>query len=270
MLIAERRRPMVTQSKIENPKSFRVLGVQVDAVQIADVIHQMEEWIYARDGTHFIAVTNVDSIMQAWHHDSFRQILNAADLTVPDGMPLVWLGRLKGHGMKRRVYGPDLLLDFCRATRAKGYGHFFYGGSAGVTERLADALVQHCPRLRVVGTYSPPFRPLTPGEDREAVEMINQAAPDVLWVGLGCPKQERWMFEHRHRLNVPVIVGVGAAFDFCTGRVAQAPRWMREHGLEWLFRLHQEPRRLWRRYLIYNTQFVYYVCLELTGLRRYD
>ena len=275
---------MVTQSKIENPKlplpnpesrtpkplSFTVLGVRVHAVQIPAVVGDMEQWIAQRAGSHFVTVTNVHSVMEAHRDVGFREVLNAADLSVADGMPLVWLGRLKGYGMKRRVYGPDLLLDFCRATRAKDYGHFFYGGSAGVPERLADALIQHCPRLRVVGTYSPPFRPLTPGEDREAVEMINQAAPDVLWVGLGCPKQERWMFEHRHRLNVPVIVGVGAAFDFYTGRVAQASRWMREHGLEWLFRLYQEPRRLWRRYLIYNTQFVYYVCLELTGLRRFD
>jgi N-acetylglucosaminyldiphosphoundecaprenol N-acetyl-beta-D-mannosaminyltransferase len=250
--------------------SFKVLGVRVDAVQIPDVVAQMEQWIREQRGSHFVTLTNVHSVMEAHRDVAFREVINAADRSVADGMPLVWLGRLKGHGMKRRVYGPDLLLDFCRATQANGYGHFFYGGSAGVTERLADALVLHCRRLRVVGTYSPPFRPLTPGEDSEAVEMINQAAPDVLWVGLGCPKQERWMFEHRHRLNVPVIVGVGAAFDFYTGRVAQAPRWMREHGLEWLFRLHQEPRRLWHRYLIYNTQFVYYVCLELTGLRRYD
>ena len=258
------------EANVEDPKPFRVLGVQVDAVQIPGVIDEMEGWICTRGGTHFIAVTNVDSVMQAWHCDSFRQILNAADLTVPDGMPLVWLGRLKGHGMERRGYGPDLLLDFCLATRSKGYSHFFYGGSAGVPEKLADSLVQHCPSLRVVGAYSPPFHPLTPEEDRETVERINQAAPDVLWVGLGCPKQERWMFEHRHCLSVPVMVGVGAAFDFYTGRVAQAPRWMREHGLEWLFRLRQEPRRLWRRYLIHNTEFVYRVCLELAGLGRND
>jgi N-acetylglucosaminyldiphosphoundecaprenol N-acetyl-beta-D-mannosaminyltransferase len=248
--------------------TFKVLGVEVDAVQIPHVIHQMEEWMHARDGSHFIALTSVDTIMQAWHQDSFRQILNAADLTVPDGMPLVWLGRMMGYEMKRRVYGPDLLLDFCRATQAKGYGHFFYGGASGVPERLADALLRRCPHLRVTGTYSPPFRRLTQEEDMQAVEMINQAAPDVLWVGLGCPKQERWMFEHRHLLNVPVTVGVGAAFDFYTGRVAQAPCWMREHGLEWFFRLTQEPRRLWRRYLIQNPQFIFQVCLELARLRR--
>ena len=248
--------------------SFEVLGVHVGAVQIPQVIHQMEEWISARNGSHFLALTSVDTIMHAWRNESFRQVLNASDLTVPDGMPLVWLGRLKGHNMKRRVYGPDLLLDFCRTTQAKGYRHFFYGGAAGVPESLADALLQRCPDLKVVGAYSPPFRPLTPEEDMKSVEMINQAAPDVLWVGLGCPKQERWVFEHRHRLNAAVTVGVGAAFDFYTGRVAQAPRWMREHGLEWLFRLGHEPRRLWRRYLIQNPQFVLQVCLELTRSRQ--
>ena len=268
MLIAEHRGPMLTQSKIQDPKSFPVLGVQVDAVQIPHVIEQMEEWIYERSGTHFIAVTNVDSVTRAWHQDYFRQALNAADLTVADGMPLVWVGRLRGHAMKRRVYGPELFLEFCRTTSAKGYSHFFYGGAAGVPEELADALAHQCPNLKAVGTYSPPYRPLTPEEDNEEVRMINQAAPDVLWVGLGGLKQERWMFEHRHLLNVPVIVGVGAAFDFHTGRLPQAPRWMREHGLEWLFRLWQEPKRLWRRYLIYNTQFVFLVVLEFLGIHR--
>jgi len=249
---------------------LHVLGVRLDAVQISDVIARMESWISHRERSHFIAVTNVHVLMEARHSPLFRTVLDSADLCVPDGMPLVWIGRSRGYPLKQRVYGPDLLLDFCRETNAKGYRHFFYGGAPGIPEALAAKLKCQFPMLEVAGTYSPPFRPLTPEEDARVVEMINRARADLLWVGLGCPKQESWMFEHRDCLNVPVLVGVGAAFDFHTGRSKQAPAWMREHGLEWLFRLLTEPRRLWRRYLIYGSQFVFFVALEMLGLGKFD
>jgi N-acetylglucosaminyldiphosphoundecaprenol N-acetyl-beta-D-mannosaminyltransferase len=197
-------------------------------------------------------------------------VLDSADLCVPDGMPLVWIGRSRGYPLKRRVYGPDLLLEFCRETNTKGYRHFFYGGGPDVPEALAAKLKAQFPLLEVAGVYSPPFRPLTPEEDARAVELINRSAADVLWVGLGCPKQEYWMYEHRDQLRVPVLVGVGQAFDVHAGRLRQAPVWMREHGLEWLFRLMSEPRRLWKRYLIYNSQFIFSELLELLGARKFD
>jgi N-acetylglucosaminyldiphosphoundecaprenol N-acetyl-beta-D-mannosaminyltransferase len=250
--------------------SYHVLGIRLDAVQISGVVAQMEEWISQRDGSHFIAVTNIHVLMEARHNLSFRRVLDAADLCVPDGMPLVWIGRLRGHQLKHRVYGPDLLLDFCRETKAKGYRHFFYGGAPGVPEALAAKLKHQFPMLEVAGTYSPPFRPLTPEEDARVVEMINRAGADVLWVGLGCPKQELWMYEHREMLRTPVLVGVGQAFDIHAGRLRQAPAWMREHGLEWLFRFAAEPRRLWRRYLIYNSEFVFSELLEILGVRKFD
>lgn len=250
--------------------SFNVLGVRVDAVQIPHVIEQMEEWISSRNGSHFISLTNVHGVIESQHDISFRNILNSADLSVPDGMPLVWLSRLRGYRLSRRVYGPDLLWDFCRETHEKGYAQFFYGSARGVADELAKKLKTRFAGLKVVGTYCPPFRELTEEEDAQVIKIINQAAPDVVWVGLGCPKQERWMYEHRDRLSVPVMVGVGQAFDIYAGRLRQAPPWMREHGLEWLFRLLLEPRRLWRRYLVYNTQFVYYVLLEFVGIRRSD
>jgi N-acetylglucosaminyldiphosphoundecaprenol N-acetyl-beta-D-mannosaminyltransferase len=178
--------------------------------------------------------------------------------------------RFCGHSLKQRVYGPDLLLDFCRETSTKAYRHFFYGGASGVPEALAAKLKCQFPILEVAGTYSPPFRPLTPEEDASIVDMINRAEADVLWVGLGCPKQECWMYEHREKLRVPVLVGVGQAFDLHAGRLKQAPAWMRGHGLEWLFRLLAEPRRLWRRYLIYNSEFVFSALLEFLGARKYD
>ena len=247
---------------------FRVLGVRVDAMQIPDVIAQMEQWIAQRGTCHYITVTNVHVLMEAQHSSLFRTVLDSADLCVPDGMPLVWISRSRGYPLKRRVYGPDLLLDFCRETNAKGCRHFFYGGAPGVPEALAAKLKRQFPMLEVAGTYSPPFRPLTPEEDARTVEMINRAAADVVWVGLGCPKQELWMYEHRDQLRVPVLVGVGQAFDIHADRLQQAPVWMREHGLEWLFRLLADPRRLWRRYLIYNSEFVLSELLEIMVVKK--
>jgi len=282
VLIAEGPQPVVTQSKIENPKlpllkpefripnprSFTVLGVRVDAVQIPDVIGLMGRWIAARPACHFIAFTGMHGITETQYDPPFKQILNSADLVVADGMPLVWLGRWHGHAMRRRVYGPELMETFCRETGPL-YQHYFYGGGPGVADRLAELFKQRY-GVRTVGTYSPPFRPLTEEEKVEVDRRIQAAAPDVVWVGLSTPKQESWMYEHRDRLNVPVMAGVGAAFNFITGAVRQAPAWAQENGLEWFFRLVQEPRRLWRRYLVIGSKFVWYVSLELLSLRKFD
>jgi N-acetylglucosaminyldiphosphoundecaprenol N-acetyl-beta-D-mannosaminyltransferase len=230
----------------------------------------MERWIQNRDRSHLIAATSMHGIVEAQRDPAFKDTLNSTDLVVPDGMPLVWLGRRVGCHVPRRVYGPDLMLAFCEQTAGRGYRHFFYGGEPGVPERLAESLQRRFPELQVCGTFSPPFRPLDPKEDQEIVTLISRAAPDVLWVGLGTPKQERWMREHQDKLSVPVLVGVGAAFDLLSGRRNQAPMWMREHGLEWLFRLVQEPRRLWRRYLIGGARFAVYLALDCLRLRSFD
>ncbi len=250
--------------------TFDVLGVRTHAMQLEEVVAQMQEWIRERDGCHSIAATSMHGVVEAQHDSSFKDVLNATDLVVPDGMPLVWLGRRQGHALRRRVYGPDLLLAFCGESAGQGHRHFFYGGESGVAERLAESLKTRFPGLNVVGTCSPPFRPPSAKEDEEMVEMIGRVAPDVLWVGLGAPKQERWMHEHKARLRVPVLVGVGAAFDILSGGRKQAPRWMRERGLEWLFRLMQEPRRLWRRYLVYGAHFIAYVTLKSFRLKSVD
>jgi len=247
---------------------FEVLGVRVDALQIGDVVRYMERWIQDRDPGRFIAVTGMHGVSEALHDPSFRSVLNAADLVVPDGMPLVWLGRWHGYRLKRRVYGPELMETFCRRTGGL-YRHFLYGSAAGVLERMVGILAEQYGN-RVVGAYSPPFRALTREERRDIVKQIQEAKPDVLWVGLSTPKQERWIAENREWLEVPVLVGVGAAFDFQTGEVKQAPRWVRENGLEWLFRLLQEPRRLWRRYLIRGSQFVWNVTLEIVGIKKFN
>jgi len=248
--------------------SFKVLGVTVDAVQIPDVVELMERWIAARSACHFIAFTGMHGITESLHDPLFKLILNSADLLVADGMPLVWLGREYGYPLRRRVYGPELVETFCRKTGHR-YRHYFYGGGPGVADRLAEVLRQRY-EVRTAGTYSPPFRPLLEEEKLEVDRRIQVAAPDVVWVGLSTPKQERWMYEHQPRLAVPLLAGVGAAFDLLTGTVKQAPAWMQENGLEWSFRLMQEPRRLWRRYLLIGPQFLWNVSLAHLGVKRFD
>ena len=260
--------PPIRQSQTRRKEIFSVLGVRVNVVQIPDVVAQMECWISQDNQCHFIAVTGMHGVTEAHHDPVFKQILNSADLVVPDGMPLVWLGRRHGYALERRVYGPELMQTFCCATGPK-YRHFFYGGMPQVVTLLAKVLESKY-GINAVGNYSPPFRALSQKEDEEVVSLINAARAHVLWIGLSTPKQERWMYEHRPKLRVPVVVGVGAAFDLNCGRSRQAPRWMREHGLEWSFRLVQEPRRLWRRYLIYGSEFVWLVASELLSLRRFD
>jgi N-acetylglucosaminyldiphosphoundecaprenol N-acetyl-beta-D-mannosaminyltransferase len=247
---------------------FGVLGIWVDAVDPEGAMTRIGEWLASRDRA-YVCVANVHGVMEARRDEALRGIYNAAGLAVPDGVPLVWLGRVKGHPGVRRVYGPDLTLRLCEEAARRGYRCFFYGGGPGVAEQLAGEMSRRFPGLRVAGTGAPPFRPLTPEEEREEIGRINAAAADIVFVGLGCPKQERWMAAHTNRLGAAVLVGVGAAFDFHTGRVRQAPRWMMGAGLEWLFRLAQEPRRLSRRYLLYNPLFVLHLTLELLGLRRY-
>jgi len=255
----------IREQQLRSSAVFTVLGVRVNAVQICDVVVQLERWISERNGSHFVAVTGMHGITEAQHEVFFKGILNSADLVVPDGMPLVWRGRWKGYPLKHRVSGSELMEGFCRAT-ADRYSHFLYGGAPGVPERLAEVLARRY-GTRIVGAYSPPFRLLTEPEKQDVAAQIEATNPDVLWVGLSTPKQERWMAEYRERLQVPVMLGVGAAFDFHIGRVKRAPHWMGEMGLEWLFRLFMEPRRLWRRYLIGGSQFAWRNFLELLRIK---
>ena len=249
---------------------FKILGVGVSPVQIPQVVAQMESWIQKRDRCRYIAVTGMHGITEAQYHPQFRHVLNAADLVVPDGMPLVWLGRRRGLPLRRRVYGPELMTAVCAHGLMHGFRHFLYGGAAGTADRVAVALRERFSGIQIVGTLSPPFRPLATEEDAAHISIINESRADVVWVSLSEIKQDTWMFEHRDRLNVPVLVGIGAAFDFFAGLKRQAPEWMRDSGFEWLFRLLQEPRRLWRRYLVYGSRFVYLVALEELGIRKWE
>lgn len=245
-----------------------ILGVGVSAIDIPCALQTFEEWI-EKGEKHYVCVTGVHGVMESQGDPELRDIHNHAGLVTPDGMPLVWIGRLRGWQQMDRVYGPDLMLAFCERSVFKGYRHFLYGGAAGIPEQLADALQVRFPSLKVVGTYSPPFRPLTGEENNQVVTMINGLAPDVVWVGLSTPKQEHWMASHVGQIHASVMVGVGAAFDFLSGRKRQAPRWMQCSGLEWLFRLVQEPQRLGPRYLSNNPRFIIRILMQMTGLRKY-
>ncbi len=233
----------------------------MNAVQIPDIITVIENWIRDRTATNYVAVTGMHGVAESRKDPHFRDVLDAAGLVIPDGMPLVWLGQLQGHSeVKRRTPGAEVMEAFFKATGSK-YSHFFYGGVPGIADLLAKA-EQERHGIRVAGTYCPPFRPLTEAEELEVASLVNATKPDILWVGLSTPKQEKWMYAHRDKFPVPVMLGVGAAFDMNTGRLKRAPLWMQNSGLEWLFRLVIEPRRLWRRYLIEGSRFAWAVWVE--------
>jgi N-acetylglucosaminyldiphosphoundecaprenol N-acetyl-beta-D-mannosaminyltransferase len=240
-----------------------VLGVGVSAINMPIAVAQIDNWIRQRKDFHYICVTGVHGVMESQHNQTLRGIHNAADMVTPDGMPLVWISKLKGFGKVDRVYGPDLMLALCE----RNYRHFFYGGAEGTAELLAARMKHRFPHLLVCGCHAPPFRELTFNEDQHIVEQINTTKPDIVWVGLSTPKQEFWMADHVARVDAPVMIGVGAAFDFLAGLKPQAPRWVQRSGFEWLFRLLTEPRRLWRRYLKNNPAFVALSLAQLSGLR---
>lgn len=241
---------------------FTILGVPVSAISMRDACAWIEKSIAARV-QKYICVCPVSTIMAARQDAVMMAAVHSAGLVTPDGMPVVWLGRLYGYKNIRRVYGPDLMLEVCRLAEKKGYRHYFYGCTADVLEKLKKKLKDMFPDISIAGAYSPPFRQLTQEEDEAAVKAINDARPDIIWVGLGSPKQDIWMHQHRARINAPLMIGVGAAFDFLAGVKPQAPQWMRGNGLEWLFRLCSEPRRLWRRYLVDGAVFIFLMGCQL-------
>ena len=238
-----------------------VLNLRTALVAIAGAVRER------RKG--YICVTGVHGVMEAQDDDGFKKILNGAFLCTPDGMPMVWAGKLAGHREMSRVYGPDLMLDICAWSETSGAKHFFYGGADGVAELLAQKLKLKFPRLEVAGTFTPPFRALNADEENKLREQVGNLQPDIFWVGLSTPKQEKFMAEFLPKLDATLMIGVGAAFDFHSGRTKQAPRWMQRTGLEWFYRLCCEPRRLARRYFRNNPLFVLKFFAQLTGLKKY-
>lgn len=256
------------------PPTTRVLGVPLALTDYERTMDWMDATI-ATGRTGYVCVAATHTVVACQDDPELRAAVHGASLVVPDGQPVVWAMNALGHALTSRVYGPDLMAKYCERSAETGTRMFLYGGrNQGALVQLALNLRRQFPGVQIVGGYSPPFRELSDEERAAVTAEINQARPDVVWVGIGVPKQEKWMAEMRPRLHAAVLVGVGAAFDFHAGLVPQAPAWMQAAGLEWLFRLLQEPRRLWRRYLTYNPRFVLGFARQYArhrrGLRRGD
>ena len=251
-------------------KEFRVniLGVGVSAISLHEAVDRTEAFL-SGDTQGYVCVTGVHGIMEAQTDSEFRRILNRSFLTTPDGMPTVWLGRASGFKTMTRVYGPDYMVAVCGRSADHGYRHFLYGGKPGVAEELRAELTRRFPGIQIVGTYTPPFRPLNRQEEDELRTQLTDSRADILWCGLSTPKQERFMASYQGRLPVQLMVGVGAAFDLLSGNLSEAPDWMKNSGLQWLYRLIKEPRRLWRRYLGNNPRFAWLTFLQFSKLRTF-
>lgn len=259
--------PPVSPAAIDRVR-VNILGIGAMPLDLDKAAATLERWRV--EGRHdYVCVISVHGLVVAQRDPGIRDALNRCGLAVEDGMPLVWWSRVAGFAQARRVCGSDLLDHVCAHGLERQYRHYFYGASPVVLERLMDRLQRRHPGLIVAGYRSPPFRALTAAEKAEDIEAINEARPDFVWVGLGMPKQERWMVEHLGKINATALIGIGAAFDFHAGTKQRAPVWMQQSGLEWLFRLMTEPRQLARRYLIDNALFLTYTARQVAGLKAY-
>ncbi len=250
------------------PPRVNVLGVGISVLSLDSAVQVLAQALDCGQ-RGYVTITGVHGVMESQADPALRDIHNRSLLSTPDGMPMVWLGRLAGHRQMGRVYGPELMERIFAWSEESGRTHYLFGGADGVATELKTRLAGRFPKARVVGTFTPPFRPLNAQELADLQRELECLKPDFFWVGLSTPKQERFMAAHLDLLDVQVMVGVGAAFDFHAGRVKQAPRWVQRSGFEWLYRLAQEPRRLWRRYLRNNPVFLWKVAGQLLGLRRY-
>lgn len=260
----------MASSKITGPRveAVNILGVKVSAIDMSMAIEMIDHWIKNRE-SNYVCVRDVHGVIACQDDDSFRRIHAEAGMVTPDGMPLVWMSHLLGYRKVDRVSGADLMAAACEQSVAKGHSHYLLGGMPGIADQLSTKLAERYPGIRIAGTHCPPYRDPSDAEDRRIVETINQAEADIVWVGLGSPKQERWMAEHVGRIDAPVMLGVGAAFDFLNGTIDRAPYWMQRSGLEWLYRLIKEPRRLWRRYILTTPRFIPLALMQITGARKF-
>jgi N-acetylglucosaminyldiphosphoundecaprenol N-acetyl-beta-D-mannosaminyltransferase len=250
------------------PASVEVLGIPLALTDYERTMDWMDATI-ASKRRGYVCVAAVHTVMVCQEDPELRDAVLRSDLTVPDGQPLVWAMNALGHDLSSRVYGPELMERYCERSALTGARIFLYGGrNQGALVQLALNLRHRYPGVKIVGGYSPPHRPLTEEEQEAVAEEINHSRADVVWVGIGVPKQEKWMAQMRPQLEPPLLIGVGAAFDFHAGLVPQAPNWIQEAGLEWAYRLAHEPRRLWRRYMRYNPRFVAAFTRQLAAHRR--
>ena len=265
------------------PPKLPVLGTGISVTSYEEVVGLCRRWVEQRRGRgasadsgargaapgRYICVTSVHGVITAFRRPAVRATLNSADIATPDGMPIVWALRSFGVKNQTRVYGPTLMIKMCEQAARLGQRLFFYGGREDTLGALRKRLTGRFPGLIIAGSYAPPFRPLTPAEDAQCTQRIIESDADIVFVGISTPKQERWMADHRERLPGVILVGVGAAFDFHAARVKQAPQWMQQAGLEWLFRLLMEPRRLWRRYILETPLFLPLWAFQKVGLLKY-
>ena len=244
--------------------SVRILGSRVHLVSTPRTVDYIEDWIETRDGVcKQVIVTGFHGLLEAHKDAELRSVLNSADLWVPDGIAPVWVARLRGQRHAARAPGTEIMTEFFKRANEKGFSSYFYGDTDRTLAALKETVARKYPGHRIAGAFSPPFRRLSPAEDQAIVDEINDARPDILWVALGMPKQDTWIHERLHRLNVPVAIGVGAAFAFVAGTVSRCPEWVGKAGFEWVYRFVKEPKKLWRRDLLDGPRFLYYAGLEL-------
>lgn len=245
-----------------------VLGINVSAIDLPEAVEMADRWI-AEGNRGYICVTGVHGVMEAQSDPELRHILNHAFINTPDGMPMSWVGRLQGFSKMDRVFGPDFMASLCQLSVERNYRQFLYGGEPGVAELLKEKLESRFPGLQIVGTYTPPFRDLTVEEEGQLTYQLQELQPHIVWIGLSTPKQERFMARYIDCLDVPLLVGVGAAFDYHTGRIRDCPSWIKRAGMQWLHRLLQDPKRLWKRYLKNNPAFLWRITLQIFKLKEY-
>ena len=246
--------PAKGQKDAAGHRQLSVFGVPISALTMGELLSMIDGWIVRRE-RHYLCTLDVHALMESQSAPDVRHIYQSASIVTPDGVPLVWLLRRAGYRQADRICGPDLMPALFERSQHASYRHFLYGASESTLVLLKRNLLARFPAATIVGCYSPPYRALTAQEERDTVSRLNEAAPDIVWVGLGAPKQDRWMGAYRAKLNAPVLIGVGAAFDMMAGTVKRAPRFMQRTGCEWAFRVMQEPGRLWRRYLGCNSRF---------------
>jgi N-acetylglucosaminyldiphosphoundecaprenol N-acetyl-beta-D-mannosaminyltransferase len=260
--------PAYPRSSRDSSPSVDVLGVRVDALSMEGALAKVAG-ILRTGGKGYLSAINVYGVMEAQRDAGLAVAYADAAIAIPDGMPVAWVGRFHGHRDMERVAGPDLMREVFIRREFAQYAHFFYGGNEGVAEELAESFKRLAPWARIVGTYTPPFRSLTSSEESELIARINRCKPDMIWVGIGTPKQDKFMRRYLSAFDTHVMFGVGAAFDFHTGRIHDCSDWIKRAGLQWLHRLIQDPKRLWWRYLRNNPTFLWRIALQLAGLRTY-
>ena len=252
-------------------KEMNILGIKMDCLSYDDMHATFRRWLSDKGSrSHSLALINVNCCVSALFDKSLVNLYNSADMVGIDGMPFLRWARLFYNKKADRLYAPDIMLEASRVAKEYGYTFFLYGGMPGAPDRIEEYLKERFEGIQIVGKYSPPFRKLSPEEDQAICDMINAAQPDIVWIGLGSPKQDVWIAEHRDTIRGAILVASGATFDFFSGRIPQAPPWIRSAGFEWLYRLTKDFRRLWIRYTVYNFIFLVMFGLQLMGIRRFE